>query len=148
MKNVTLKEICEYAEERQIPLNRILDAWNADKDALIRHYHQDKKGFTKEPAILGEELFTPLEGKLNDLERMINADVRGLKRILNSIEHQVEYKDTSESLWVMVSVSSPLIEHFEEEHLVFEPVGKDDEGVQNAVEATISELSYRLLLNM
>ena len=144
MRNISLKELMMHAEKTGADINQVLDMWNTDRAKLISHYHSTKN-------ILPElNKHVSANDFMNKMDGMISADVSALRRILDTIEHTVSKEVIGGNLMVMVRVTTILDDKLgEEEHMVFDgAVNKTDEGVVNAIEGCISELSYRLLCSM
>ena len=149
MKKVSLKDIMNHAKETGADIDKVLDAWNKNPDNVITHYRNRKANFQEiiEMAeVKGKEALKASKS----IDDLISVDIMGLRRILDTLEHTVNKEYIGGNLMVMVRVTTLLDDRLgEEEHMIFDgDAKKTDEGVVNAIDACISEMSYRLLCSL
>ena len=146
-EDITLTEIIEYIKERGGSVDFALDMWNKDPAMLRRSYMNNLMDTKK--IITNKGTFTANEF-VDNLDNIIDKDLRAVKRILKTLESRVDFEEGANSLNARVQVWSLLApDVIEEEHLIFDgSLSKDDDSVQNAIDATISELFYYLLQNL
>lgn len=143
MSQISLKEMMEYAIEHDYDIDRVLDMWNSDPDKLREFYK------SRDRLRIDGDVLQILNDSVKTIEKMKQRDKAIVKNMINSLQNDVNFNYTDEGLVVSVKVFTDWDDHEEITELIFgHDVDKDDEGVLNAVDATLSELSYYYLLNM
>ena len=170
----SLKELIEYGNDVGIEMNKILDAWNEDRDHLYKSYKQhrsnyDYKNRTPRDAGWSEISYDPIkpdaeylksledygkikkeaEASMNN-KTMLNGDFNTLVKLMKSIHYEVKYNDIEDGKEAVVLVSSVYSKDIESEVLIFDSNDPDfdKESMSEAVRETIEAASFRLLLKL
>ena len=138
----SLEDMFKSAERAGVDTDIILDMWNDDRDKLYKYFEEMKiLGIVRDylPHIpKKQELF------VGDFEN----DLAGFRRLMTGLRSEVKTEVNKGTLTAVITISSIFDESVLDEHLVFQCDDPEDEGIKNAISATIDELKFIYLKDL